>query len=253
MAVEVRRVAPDWEHPKREDGSYRPMHQWTRQQIDEANREYEAEGTPPLTRDDVMPFWSPEEATAYQLYEDTSEGTPLGPVFEERTDFVNWLRTLTGLSEAAADKFVAVGRVASAATVRGELFVGLQIAEARWGVLEKAPSVLDIGDKEGFETARSMLEPDYERGDDALVLHPGFRKRWAFVCVCIGCSSGYCTALPTQPCARAQSYAPADQSGGVTVNEAVALGWMKTDRGWICPFCSGDDQGLRRVFRKSAR
>lgn len=238
MAVEVRRVAPDWEHPKREDGSYRPMHQWSRRRLADVNQEYEAEGYPPLSPDNVMPFWEPDEATAYQLYEDTSEGTPLGPVFEDLEPFIEWIMTVASMSRSAAEEFVKVGSVPSAATVKGEIFVGLQIAEAKWGVLEKARGVPEsLGHREGFETARSMLTPDYEPGDDTLVVH---RKQWVFACVCMGCSSGYCAGIPTQPCGRVQPYATGIE--GVTVDQAKALGWRKTERGWLCPFCSGESR-----------
>lgn len=98
-----------------------------------------------------------------------------------------------------------------------------------------------------------MNRPDYERGDDALLPHPALPSRWAFVCVCVGCVSAYCDALPTQPCARTQSYAPAERSGGVTVEEAELLGWRKTERGWLCPFCSGEEKGLRKVFRRASQ
>lgn len=95
--------------------------------------------------------------------------------------------------------------------------------------------------------------PAYPKGDDALVVHPQMPSRWAFVCVCVGCKNGNCDGLPTQPCERTQSYAPADRQGGVTVKEAKGLGWRKTERGWVCPLCSGDDAGLRKVWKGAGK
>ena len=106
---------------------------------------------------------------------------------------------------------------------------------------------------EEIEKLRALVVPSSSRADDALVPHPMWPERWAFVCVCIGCKCGDCDALPTQPCARAQSYAPADREGGITVEEAHAMGWRKTERGWICPFCSGEDEGLKKVFAHSTK
>jgi len=84
----------------------------------------------------------------------------------------------------------------------------------------------------------------------SLLPHPGFKNRLAFICNCQGCKSGYCTALPTQPCGKAQSYAPAEKGGGVTVEEAKKLGWEKDKYGWRCPFCTGNTENLMKVFSK---
>ena len=51
-------------------------------------------------------------------------------------------------------------------------------------------------------------------------------------------------------CGRKQSYAPKDVSGGVTEEEAHSVGWVKTDTGWLCPFCSGRSSWLKKVFGK---
>lgn len=121
-----------------------------------------------------------------------------------------------------------------------------------WDWLNSAREHDRFSDSEGRNVKNpDTAPPSYPRGDDALVQHPDALRRWAFVCVCVGCKSGHCDGLPTQPCGRAQSYAPADRDGGVTVEEAQELGWRKTDRGWICPFCSGEDDGLRKVFARS--
>lgn len=40
---------------------------------------------------DYMPDWKPEERTHYQMYETTSEGTPISPVFATPEDLARWL------------------------------------------------------------------------------------------------------------------------------------------------------------------
>lgn len=77
--------------------------------------------------------------------------------------------------------------------------------------------------------------------------------RMGFECACEGCKSGYCHALPRAPCKRFQPHAPGDREGGITVEEAAAVGWRRAPGGWRCPFCSGNEEGLNRVFRKGAR
>lgn len=51
-------------------------------------------------------------------------------------------------------------------------------------------------------------------------------------------------------CDRKQSYAPADERGGVTMEEAQTVGWRKVsvEDYWLCPFCSGNEDKLREVF-----
>lgn len=123
MGREVRRVPADWQHPRREDGSYQPM----------CERSYEAEvaewvegramwlkglresyDPPPaskwepiaeeycgLTWTDwhggypderyYMPSWPEAERTHFQMYESTTEGTPISPVFATPEELARWL------------------------------------------------------------------------------------------------------------------------------------------------------------------
>jgi hypothetical protein len=37
-----------------------------------------------------MPQWDPEECTHYQMYENTSEGTPVSPVFATQHEVARW-------------------------------------------------------------------------------------------------------------------------------------------------------------------
>lgn len=107
MGREIRKVPSNWEHPKRDDGSYQPMfnkfygdelNEWI-----EGNKQWE-NGTHKCLIDnpelkEKYPFyamyygdspsvdfyqktkWRDDELTHIQLYETTSEGTPKSPVF----------------------------------------------------------------------------------------------------------------------------------------------------------------------------
>lgn len=118
MSREIRKVPANWEHPKNEYGKYQPMfnefygdvlNEWW-----EEHQQWEAGTHPDLEEDPLLkqkyPFfamwngnppdveyyqtkkYSPEELTHIQLYEDTSEGTPLSPVFkkEEFENLCEW-------------------------------------------------------------------------------------------------------------------------------------------------------------------
>jgi hypothetical protein len=118
MGREIRRVPPNWEHPKHEkrDGdSYKPLYDQTyedaRQEWLEGLAKWEAGLDPDrekYTHEDgsYYDFWewgdSPpnreyyreykdDEATWYQVYETVSEGTPVTPPFETEDELVNYL------------------------------------------------------------------------------------------------------------------------------------------------------------------
>lgn len=57
--------------------------------------------------------WSPDEPLGYQLYENTTEGTPLSPVCRTRDEMIEWLSVVLGLSTEAAARFVDVGSAPS--------------------------------------------------------------------------------------------------------------------------------------------
>lgn len=108
MGRELRRVPANWEHPKMENGKYQPLYneyygdalnKWL-----EKHKQWE-EGTYPdlldaTTTKEEYPFFAmwdgnppdveyyhtrkftEEELTHIQLYETTSEGTPISPVFK---------------------------------------------------------------------------------------------------------------------------------------------------------------------------
>jgi hypothetical protein len=54
-------------------------------------------------------------------------------------------------------------------------------------------------------------------------------------------------AFVCRRCDRSQSYAPADRGGGVTQEEAEALGWTLDAKGWKCPFCSLEIPGIDKI------
>ncbi len=97
---EIRRVPPDWEHPRDEQGRHIPLFDPTadpHEQIDEE---------PPDAADRLpaVPRWAPEEATCYQVYKDVTEGTPVSPVFDSMDGVRDWL-VGQGYSHRAAEGF----------------------------------------------------------------------------------------------------------------------------------------------------
>lgn len=107
MGKELRKVPENWEHPKRSDGKYQPMFEeyygdaladWLKEHnawmdgthedlIDrpELKEKYPFYalwgGNPPHVEYYQTKKYSEDELTHIQLYENTSEGTPISPVF----------------------------------------------------------------------------------------------------------------------------------------------------------------------------
>lgn len=129
MGREVRKVPANWQHPKNDNGTYIPLHGRSFATEDaEWNLEYEkwnegfrrnfsSDGWVPRTEDelnmrftewhgrrpnpdDYMPAWSDAEKTHWQMYEDTTEGTPISPVMESPESLARWLAD-TGASAFA--------------------------------------------------------------------------------------------------------------------------------------------------------
>jgi hypothetical protein len=95
---EVRAVALDWQHPVEgepyADGTprYRPMHSRDRlRQMAQWNADHpdmiEEDSYGP---DDYMPVLAEGTPYGYQLYETTTEGTPVSPVFTTLEDLAEW-------------------------------------------------------------------------------------------------------------------------------------------------------------------
>lgn len=120
MGRTVRKVPKGWQHPKDESGKYIPLMEgpytknrdswieeklqwdkglrrdWSTDEFREKEDEYkdmafrEWSGECP-DKTDYMPEWSEEEKTHFQMYEDTTEGTPLSPVMETPEELARWL------------------------------------------------------------------------------------------------------------------------------------------------------------------
>lgn len=143
MGREIRRVAPDWAHPRYDEqtgrshqiGHYIPLYdddyeskarEWVRdcQLWLEGKHPYQSEGRgkgykyfweydyPPDEGAYRDRAWTPEEATAYQVYETVSEGTPTSPVFQTEGELRQWLSE-QGHSQISIDKFLEWGSVPS--------------------------------------------------------------------------------------------------------------------------------------------
>jgi hypothetical protein len=108
MGRELRKVPANWEHPKKANGNYHPMHEeyygdalnewleenrkWTdgthEDIVNDPDRKKEYpfyamwNGTAPDPDYYRTVKYSDEELTHIQLYESTSEGTPCSPVFK---------------------------------------------------------------------------------------------------------------------------------------------------------------------------
>lgn len=122
MGREVRRVPPNWEHPRRpwtdrymplfdgfkkdladwreskknwdsglvQDYSCYPEVNWKPKPEDYTGSYEEWAGCEPEPGD-YMPDWPESERTHYQMYETTSEGTPISPVMETPEELARWL------------------------------------------------------------------------------------------------------------------------------------------------------------------
>lgn len=137
MGREVRRVPPDWQHPKDSDGRYIPLFEgrdyelhlegW-KQAVEENGPDPDE---PEPDQSDYMPVWPAEQATHLMMYESTSEGTPLSPAFAMAEDLARWLAdnnasAFAGMT-ATYDDWLATIRAAgcvSAVAVNGRLISG---------------------------------------------------------------------------------------------------------------------------------
>ena len=119
MGREVRRVPKNWEHPKDENGNYIPLlpnfdtrlKNWEEENAmwqkglrrnyvddsyvekteDEINMPFEEwDGEKPVASN-YMPVWAESEKTHIQMYENTTEGTPISPVMESPESLAKWL------------------------------------------------------------------------------------------------------------------------------------------------------------------
>jgi len=99
MSREVRRVPSTWEHPKSTNGRYIPLLKESYEAAVQRRREYKPEEHNGCSVDDWygpldqprMPHWPDEARTHYQMYESTSEGTPISPVMASPEELAHWL------------------------------------------------------------------------------------------------------------------------------------------------------------------
>jgi len=94
MGREVRRVPRNWQHPRDEEGGFIPMSEYfpyNAEEIEEGLRDGWLEDDPPNYGCPVMPEWSEDERTHFQMYETVTEGTPISPVMETLEDLARWL------------------------------------------------------------------------------------------------------------------------------------------------------------------
>jgi hypothetical protein len=157
MGREVRRVPANWEHPKNEYGNYQPMHnesfseranEWKQGFLKWENGErpdycdeesknieyWEWDGDPP-NREYYMPVWTDEEKTHYQMYETTSEGTPLSPPCATPEELAKYLAdngaSSFGDDTATYDQWLGMIRHQSCPTAfikNGKIMSGVQMA-----------------------------------------------------------------------------------------------------------------------------
>lgn len=129
MGREIRRVPPNWKHHRMENGHYRPLNDRSyadaKAEYDAAEDKEEAYLGPP---EEYRPAWTEAEATAYQIYETVSEGTPTSPVFESLVALQRWLIE-QGYTPSAAAAFAAGGWVPSMVMANGRLYSGIEAAD----------------------------------------------------------------------------------------------------------------------------
>jgi hypothetical protein len=134
MGREIRRVPPNWEHPRDKNGKYLPlhdqtfndaMHKWQARAKEwfSGNEEQKKSGYPATSEGFIewdgeppkFKWYRPaytEEPTWFQAYENVSEGTPVSPPFETKDELIDWVAAngLKGLWEhmtrEQAERFV---------------------------------------------------------------------------------------------------------------------------------------------------
>jgi hypothetical protein len=143
MGRQVRRVPPNWEHPRGVGGTgFRPLMagpfserlsewdeeaaQWERGLMrsyreglaweSKGDRDYtyaEYAGERPVATD-YMPEWPEDVATHLMMYEDTSEGTPISPPFATPEQLAHWLTdngaSAFGVSTATYEQWLSACR-----------------------------------------------------------------------------------------------------------------------------------------------
>lgn len=102
MAIEIRKVPPNWEHPKDKHGKYIPLYgssykEASQEWIDGFNsfkpdefcNYYWEYSNIPIEEEHVE--YTKEEATWYQVYSIISEGVPISPPFETKEELISYI------------------------------------------------------------------------------------------------------------------------------------------------------------------
>jgi len=151
MGREIRKVPPNWDHPKDDKGRYKSMYaenyddvcaEWLQEcnkwasddNIKDRNKygEYywDYAGSPPDRE-----YYSNDitECTWFQMYETVSEGTPVTPPFETEKELINYLTTLGTFWDSTpwkmenAERFVSAGYAPSMIVTDGVIKSGSNI------------------------------------------------------------------------------------------------------------------------------
>jgi len=90
MGRTLRRVTPDWKHPKDARGNYEPL--FDGMTFEQKLRDWHNGGDPeckPEPEHYTPSTWG-AQATHFQMYETTTEGTPESPVFATVEEVARW-------------------------------------------------------------------------------------------------------------------------------------------------------------------
>lgn len=151
VSREIRRVPPNWEHPRNpETGRFIPLYDKSYEEesakwlagcaswedgthtdlVEDPTMKqrfphyWDFHGGPP-DQDVCRPAWKDDEATAYQVYETVSEGTPMSEVFLEEAHIIDWCIE-QGYSESAAKRFVEKKWAPSGMIFGGSFFTDIE-------------------------------------------------------------------------------------------------------------------------------
>lgn len=165
MGREVRMVPENWKHPKNSDGKFIPLfdsasrsfaneesewnegyakwqaglceqygkeEKWGAIDSDAKEMRYSDYAGSRPSPDDYMPDWPLEQRTHYMMYEDTTEGTPISPVFATAEELARWLTdnnaSAFGSSGASYEGWLRVcngGFACSAVMINGKITSGV--------------------------------------------------------------------------------------------------------------------------------
>lgn len=123
MSRETRRVPESWEHPRDGKGHLIPLHKafpYSPAEIEEGLRDGWLTDDPPHYGIGVAPDWPEDERTHYQMYETTTEGTPISPVLASPEMVAHWCAAngagACGGSTASYEAWLCVARGSPAPT-----------------------------------------------------------------------------------------------------------------------------------------